>query len=134
MVGIEKVLMEFYKLSGLQLNVNKSEIHCSEISVEDLRRIVKETGFKIGKLFVRYLGNPLVTKKPIEKDFDPLIRKMKDKVESWGLGIFLMQEGYSWCNLCFKVFKCIGASILLFLYACFFKHVLCGLPRSKLIM
>lgn len=56
---------------------------------------------------VRYLGIPLVTKKLTEKDFDPLVQKMKYKLESCGsrhlsYGLQLVQSMiYN-----FQIFRC----------------------------
>ncbi|KAL4289896.1 hypothetical protein GQ457_14G019590 [Hibiscus cannabinus] len=48
--------------------------------LEDIRNA---TSFKSGKLPVRYLGVPLVTKKLTEKDCAPLLKKLKAKLHSW---------------------------------------------------
>ena len=45
--------------------------------------IQQQTGFKLGKLPVRYLGVPLVTKRLIEKDCEPLVEKITAKVKLW---------------------------------------------------
>lgn len=66
------------------LNANKSEIFCSGIHDDKLQLMRDVSGFKLGTLPVRHLGIPLDTKKPVEKDFDAVVLKMKAKVESWG--------------------------------------------------
>lgn len=83
-IGVQKVLKEFYRYSSLMLNANKSEIYCTNISEEELHLMQEGTGFKLGKLPISYLGIPLVTSKYAEKDFDPLVQKMRSKVESLG--------------------------------------------------
>lgn len=69
-------------MSGMKLNASKSELFSSGISTEDLQQIKDVSGFKTGTLPVRYLGIPLLTKKPAVKDFDSLLKKMRRKVES----------------------------------------------------
>lgn len=81
-VGTQKVLKEFYKYSGLMLNTSKNEIYYSRVSEYELQLMNDVSGFKVGKLPVKYLGVPLLTKKPSERDFDPLVQKMRAKVES----------------------------------------------------
>lgn len=55
----------------------------SGISEVNLQVIKDVTGFRVGKLPVSYLGIPLMTKKPTVRGFDPLIHKMRSKVENW---------------------------------------------------
>ncbi|XP_039047557.1 uncharacterized protein LOC120188106 [Hibiscus syriacus] len=70
-VGVISVLHKFHEISGLQLNVAKSEIFAAGISPRNLEIIKNFTGFKIGLLPVRYLGVPLVSRKLSVKDFLP---------------------------------------------------------------
>lgn len=72
------MLKKFYRFLRLQFNVSKSEIYCSRISEDDLGRLLRKLDLKLRV----YIGIPLVTKRPVEKDFDALILEMKAKVES----------------------------------------------------
>lgn len=58
----------FYFISGLKLNVGKSEIFSIGLSDEDLHMILQYTGYREGKLSLRYLGVPLVTRKLLVGD------------------------------------------------------------------
>ena len=79
--GIQQVLMQFYSFSGLQLNNTKSEIFSSGITNELLEGIHQE--FKIGKLPVRYLEVPLVTRRLLAKDCGPLMDRLKARITNW---------------------------------------------------
>lgn len=46
----------FFTVTGLSVNYSKSEIYMSNVDIEDMRRIIDVSGFKVGKLFFRYLG------------------------------------------------------------------------------
>lgn len=50
-------------------------------SEEEIAAIVDEFGFKIGKLPVRYLEVPLVTRKLTLTDCEPLMKKLRDRGE-----------------------------------------------------
>lgn len=77
------ILEEFYKISGLKLNVSKRELYCTCVGFGELQLIKEAIGFRAGTLPVRYLGIPLVTRKPSEKNFDSLLTRMKLKIEVW---------------------------------------------------
>ena len=76
--GIQQVLMQFYSFFGLQLNNTKSEIFSSGITNELLEGIHQE--FKIGKLPVRYLEVPLVTRRLLVKDCGLLMDRLKARI------------------------------------------------------
>ncbi|XP_039044935.1 uncharacterized protein LOC120184579 [Hibiscus syriacus] len=82
-IGVQSVLDVFYTMSGLKLNASKCEIYVVGIYVEQCIDIRWIKGFKIGKLPVRYLGIPLVTKKLAEKDCQCLIDKIQTKLNLW---------------------------------------------------
>ncbi|KAK5820340.1 hypothetical protein PVK06_025387 [Gossypium arboreum] len=79
-VGIWCVLQKFYDFSGLKLNPAKTEIFASGILDEEMEDILRITGIKMGRLPVRYLGVPLVTRRLTVKDCAPLIDKMSERV------------------------------------------------------
>ncbi|XP_038996334.1 uncharacterized protein LOC120120892 [Hibiscus syriacus] len=79
-VGVTTVLNHFYTLSGLNLNINKTEFFAVDISIGTLDSIKSATGFKHGFLPIRYLGVPLVTKKLSETDF-PYSQKVINRLE-----------------------------------------------------
>ncbi|XP_039042158.1 uncharacterized protein LOC120180960 [Hibiscus syriacus] len=53
------------------------------ISLHTLETIISSIGFKQGRLLVRYLGVPLVTKKLTEKDCQALIDNIKNMLHQW---------------------------------------------------
>ncbi|CAN1152031.1 LINE-1 reverse transcriptase homolog [Linum perenne] len=83
-LGIFKVLQDFYSVSGLQLNPEKTEIFFSRSVTQQTREeIVNHTGFAEGSLPVRYLGVPLVSGKIKAKDCEVLLEKITAKISGW---------------------------------------------------
>ncbi|GJT68149.1 RNA-directed DNA polymerase, eukaryota, reverse transcriptase zinc-binding domain protein [Tanacetum coccineum] len=80
---IKKSLEEFSGLSGLVPNMQKSTIFFGGLSSIEQQNILNIIPFTIGKLPVRYLGVPLITKKLSVNDCKPLISKVKAKVSDW---------------------------------------------------
>ncbi|XP_039007845.1 uncharacterized protein LOC120135683 [Hibiscus syriacus] len=81
--GVKAVLEVFNLMSGLKLNINKSEIFVAGLTAAQCTAISEGTGFKLGKLPVRYLGIPLVTKKLMERDCLSLIDKIRARLTLW---------------------------------------------------
>ena len=81
--GIYKVIQVFYSYSGLQLNSFKSELFSTGVRREVLEEMQQLTGFKLGKLPVRYLGVPLVTRKLTMRDCSSLIEKITTRIICW---------------------------------------------------
>ncbi|XP_039033884.1 uncharacterized protein LOC120169873 [Hibiscus syriacus] len=84
-VGVLSVLNQFYQVSGLNLYSSKSELFAAGISSRTLEEIKFISGFKIGNLLVRYLGIPLVIWKLTVKDYEPLLGKIKQRLQHWKL-------------------------------------------------
>ncbi|XP_039043403.1 uncharacterized protein LOC120182503 [Hibiscus syriacus] len=82
-VGVLSTLEVFYELSGLRLNDMKTELYACGVSDLVLEHIHSGTGFKVGKLPVRYLGVPLVTRKLTGNDCSALVIKIKEKLSKW---------------------------------------------------
>ncbi|XP_039072037.1 uncharacterized protein LOC120219279 [Hibiscus syriacus] len=83
--GVLSVLDHFKDSSGLKINSSKCEIFhagISSLSIDDIKQI---TSFKIGRLPIRYLGIPLVTRKLNEKDYKKLLLIKSSKVSTIGL-------------------------------------------------
>ncbi|XP_039066509.1 uncharacterized protein LOC120212171 [Hibiscus syriacus] len=80
---VTSVLNHFYVLSGLNLNVNKTEFYTAGIPDRTLDSIKSVTSFKQGFLPVRYLGVPLVTRKLTEKDCLPLYDNIIRRLHHW---------------------------------------------------
>ncbi|XP_039004076.1 uncharacterized protein LOC120131037 [Hibiscus syriacus] len=82
-LGVVSVLNKFYEMSGLMLNVSKTEIYTCGVNNGVLEQIKRATGFRIGHLPVKYLGVPLVTRKLSRTDCSALIEKIRDKLRKW---------------------------------------------------
>ncbi|XP_039047048.1 uncharacterized protein LOC120187388 [Hibiscus syriacus] len=79
-VGVTSILNHLYTLSGLNLNVSKTEFFTVGISARTLDSIKSATGFKQEFFPVRYLGVPLVTRKLTETDCIPLLNNIKARL------------------------------------------------------
>ena len=54
--------------------------------------IQQQTGFKLGKLPVRYLRVPLVTRRLTERDCEPFVEKITTRIKLW-MSKFLSYAG-----------------------------------------
>lgn len=72
-MAMMKLFEEFSAASGLQINNEKSHVFIAGISSEAKSRIVKELGFKEGRLPMRYLGVPLIATRLSIKDCSPIL-------------------------------------------------------------
>ncbi|KAE8726370.1 Kinesin-13A [Hibiscus syriacus] len=82
-LGVITVLDCFYEFSVLKLNAGKYELFTAGMSHHIIESIISFTGFKQGRLLVRYLGVSLVTKKLTEKDCQALIDNIKNRIHQW---------------------------------------------------
>ncbi|GKD28032.1 hypothetical protein Tco_1234246, partial [Tanacetum coccineum] len=80
---IKLALEEFSSVSGLVPNLSKSAMFCSNIREELKEEILEIVPFAVGKLPVRYLGVPLVTRRLRVKECKSLVEKVKGKVGDW---------------------------------------------------
>jgi len=81
--GIVKVLYEFAKWSGLKISMEKSTMYLAGVQASVYQEIVQKFSFDVGKLPVRYLGLPLVSKRLTASDCLPLIEQLRKKIEAW---------------------------------------------------
>ncbi|GKB38051.1 RNA-directed DNA polymerase, eukaryota, reverse transcriptase zinc-binding domain protein [Tanacetum coccineum] len=80
---IKKALEKFSVVSGLQPNLGKSTMFCGSLDDETKGEIQNILPFKIGKLPVKYLGVPLMSKKIRVADCNVLIDKVTQKLSDW---------------------------------------------------
>nr|GEW57246.1 RNA-directed DNA polymerase, eukaryota, reverse transcriptase zinc-binding domain protein [Tanacetum cinerariifolium] len=80
---VKRTLEEFSNVSGLIPSINKSTIFFGNVDSEKKQKIIAELPLDFGKLPVKYLGVPLVTKKLGAKECKQLVDKVKNKVEDW---------------------------------------------------
>nr|GEV66261.1 hypothetical protein [Tanacetum cinerariifolium] len=80
---VKRTLEEFSNVSGLIPSINKSTIFFGNVNSEEKQKIIVELPFNVGKLPVKYLGVPLVTKKLGAKECKQPVDKVKNKVEDW---------------------------------------------------
>ncbi|CAA7046646.1 unnamed protein product [Microthlaspi erraticum] len=81
--GVFTVLSQFEKMSGLAVNISKTSLFCSGVSDTTLLDLSNRFSLTPGSLPIRYLGLPLCSKKLSVSDCDPLISKIRMKMNSW---------------------------------------------------
>ncbi|KAG7595360.1 Reverse transcriptase domain [Arabidopsis thaliana x Arabidopsis arenosa] len=81
--GIIGVFDEFAKHSGLKISLEKSTLYLAGMSSSSTQQLSEKYPFDIGRLPVRYLGLPLVTKRFATADYAPLIEQIRQRINSW---------------------------------------------------
>ena len=90
--SILQVFEAFDKMSGLKISLEKSTLFLAGVGEQKREEILGHFPFASGKLPVRYLGLPLLTKCMTVGDFLPLIEKIRKRIGSW-TGRFLSYAG-----------------------------------------
>lgn len=80
---LKGVMDEFSLVSGLQLNHRKSSMFLDGVTDRVKRKLLDIWGCNEGCFPVRYLGIPLSPKKLKVQEYDSLILRMTEKVQSW---------------------------------------------------
>ena len=81
--GALSVFGEFSKWSGLNISIEKSTVYMAGIVEEERSRILRNFPLAEGKLPVRYLGLPLMTKEMCKQDYVPLVERVRSKISTW---------------------------------------------------
>ncbi|GKA66757.1 RNA-directed DNA polymerase, eukaryota, reverse transcriptase zinc-binding domain protein, partial [Tanacetum coccineum] len=80
---IKDSIDKFSRVSGLELNMNKSTIFFGNVKIRDQRSILNVIPFKVRKFLVKYLGVPLITKRLGREECKQLIVKVRNKIDDW---------------------------------------------------
>lgn len=81
--GALAVFDEFALWSGLSISIEKSTIFMAEVKSDERRSILSNFPFAEGKLPVKYLGLPLMTKAMWKQDYLPLVEKIRSRINIW---------------------------------------------------
>ena len=81
---ISWILMWFEAVSGLKINLNKSEILPIGL-VTNVEGLASELGCKVGSLLATYLGLPLGAKHKAQSVWDPVEERFWKRLASWKL-------------------------------------------------
>ncbi|GJW05389.1 RNA-directed DNA polymerase, eukaryota, reverse transcriptase zinc-binding domain protein [Tanacetum coccineum] len=101
---LKKGLMEFSKTSGLIPNMRKSTIFFGSIKEVEKKRILEVMPFKVGKLPMKYLGVPLITKNIRITECNQLVERVKQKASVFLIPKTTVKEiekalkGFLWCQ------------------------------------
>ncbi|PWA81906.1 RNA-directed DNA polymerase, eukaryota, Reverse transcriptase zinc-binding domain protein [Artemisia annua] len=88
---VKESLEEFSKMSGLFPNMAKSIVFFGNVKEDVVRSILQILPFKIGKLPMKYLGVPLITKKLGTKEFFVLPKSTVHDIDK-------VLKGFLWCK------------------------------------
>ncbi|GJU55440.1 hypothetical protein Tco_1229154 [Tanacetum coccineum] len=80
---LKEGLMEFSKASSLIPNMNNSTIFFGSVKYCEIRKILEVMPFTVGKLPMKYLGVPLITKNIGLSECNQLVERVKQKVNDW---------------------------------------------------
>ncbi|KAF8087894.1 hypothetical protein N665_0564s0029 [Sinapis alba] len=80
--GIAECLDDFASWSGLHMNTSKTELFTAGLDPMESTAIANY-GFPVGKLPIRYLGLPLMSRKLTISEYSPLINKITLSFQSW---------------------------------------------------
>ncbi|XP_031254572.1 uncharacterized protein LOC116112594 [Pistacia vera] len=83
LIAMERALDCFKFWAGLEANPSKSNIFFSGVSEEGKQALLPILGYQEGKLPMKYLGVPLITKKLSPSDCKPLVYKILARIQSW---------------------------------------------------
>lgn len=81
--GALSVFAEFAKCSGLNISIEKSTLYMAGVEDTERGRVLQNYPFAEGKLPVRYLGLPLMTKAMNKQDYLPLVERIRGKINTW---------------------------------------------------
>ncbi|XP_077228392.1 uncharacterized protein LOC143861347 [Tasmannia lanceolata] len=81
--GIKNCLLAFANITGLEANIEKSEIFFAGTSTRIYHSILNYLNFKEGKLPLKYLGLPLIFSRLSINDCTPLISKVRKRIQAW---------------------------------------------------
>ncbi|KAL9684834.1 hypothetical protein QQ045_022275 [Rhodiola kirilowii] len=79
---VKKALDDFFVWSGLQVNLEKSNIYFGGVSRSHGLLLAANTGFNIGEMPFNYLGIPLDSHSLRKSNFDKIVTKMTSKISS----------------------------------------------------
>ena len=91
MLILRMVLIWFEAVSGLKVNLGKSEL-VAVGAVHNMDLLVAVLGCKQGSLAMKYLGLPLGAKFKDKSIWNPILEKMERKLASWKK-LYLSKEG-----------------------------------------
>ncbi|XP_048604784.1 uncharacterized protein LOC125582236 [Brassica napus] len=100
------------RMTGLKISLEKSTLFLAGVSAQKQEEILSHFPFATGKLPVRYLGLPLLTKNMTVLDYLPLIEKIRKRIGSW-TGRFLSYAG------CLQLIQSVITSLANFWMAAF---------------
>lgn len=93
--GALSVFGRFAKCSGLSISIEKSTIFMAGVAEEERSRILRNFPFDEGKLPVKYLGLPLMSKAMCKQDYTPLVESVRGRIRIGPVGISHLRVAYS---------------------------------------
>jgi hypothetical protein len=85
---LKEKLHQFHRISGLQVNDQKSCVYISAGLAEKREELIGASEFQAGTLPVRYLGIPLVSSRLRKEHCSDLVDKITTKIQGWAVKFF----------------------------------------------
>ncbi|KAF8388634.1 hypothetical protein HHK36_027311 [Tetracentron sinense] len=76
-------VLNWFKISGLEMNPSKTQFFCCNVSTRIRRRIQAEIGTQCHTLPIKYLGLPLTGSRLRFRDCLPLLDRITKRISSW---------------------------------------------------
>ncbi|KAL0295151.1 UNVERIFIED_CONTAM: hypothetical protein Sradi_6848800 [Sesamum radiatum] len=86
-------LTGFAELSGLQANLQKSNLILSRSAAASRDTLLAILDFQEGHLPLRYLGLPLLASRLSISDCQPILRKIEARIKDWGCDVVICRTG-----------------------------------------
>lgn len=80
---LKNLVDRFGSVSGLKINLQKSQIFFCGVNDSMKNYLLQELGFSEGILPIRYLGLPLIASKLSVRDCKPILDKIRSRITSW---------------------------------------------------
>ncbi|XP_050232971.1 uncharacterized protein LOC126681477 [Mercurialis annua] len=99
---MKEALLHLQSVSGLKVNNEKSSIFFSNVSAHNRVNFLNIMDFAEGKLPVKYLGMPLISRRLTKTDSQVLIQRVTSRISSWNFKFlsFAGSMGESWDTIC----------------------------------
>lgn len=81
--GTLQVFDDFARCSGLSINIVKSTVFAAGRGKQSLEAAANRAGLSVSVLPIQYLGLPLKTKIMSRSDYEPLLKKIRNRFLSW---------------------------------------------------
>ncbi|GKE74780.1 RNA-directed DNA polymerase, eukaryota, partial [Tanacetum coccineum] len=92
-IGLVSLLQCFHDVSGLKINLHKSNLYGIGVNTHEISNLASFTGCTPQRLPFTYLGIPIGSNMSRIKEWNPIIDKLKKRLSKWKQTCFLWMVG-----------------------------------------